>query len=96
MPALTIVAEIIAKPDHAERVKAELLKLIPITMAEEGCINYDLHEDLEHPGRFLFYENWETRECWVAHSQAPHLAAYLAATEGAVESFTVRQMERVG
>ena len=96
MTPLTIVAEIIAKPEKVELVKAELLKLIPVTLAEAGCINYDLHQDLEDPARFLFYENWETREHWVAHSEAPHLKAYLSATEGAVEDFTVRQMSRVG
>jgi quinol monooxygenase YgiN len=31
---------------------AELLKLIDITRAEEGCINYDLHQDKENPGSF--------------------------------------------
>lgn len=96
MSKLTIVAEIIAKPGKEELVKAELLKLIPITEAEKGCINYDLHQDLEDPTRFLFYENWESREDWVAHSEAPHLKDYLAATEGAVEDFTVRQMSHVG
>ncbi len=29
-------------------VKNELLKLIELTRAEEGCINYDLHQDNEN------------------------------------------------
>ena len=40
------------------------LKLIDITRAEEGCINYDLHQDNENPAHFLFYENWKSRELW--------------------------------
>jgi quinol monooxygenase YgiN len=96
MSKLTIVAEIIAKPDRIELVKAELLKLIPITLAEKGCINYDLHQDLGKPEHFLFYENWETREDWLAHSEARHLKDYVAATEGAVAAFTVHQMTPVG
>ena len=56
MAKLTIVANIKANPDKIDLVKAELVKLIDITRAEEGCINYDLHQDNENPAHFLFYE----------------------------------------
>ena len=96
MAKLTIVANIHAKADKVDLVKVELLKLIPITRAEEGCIQYDLHQDNENPSHFMFYENWETRELWQTHMNAPHLAAYLAATDGAVESFTLNEMSVIG
>ena len=96
MSKLTIVANITAHADKTELVKTELLKLISITREEAGCINYDLHQDTENPAHFLFYENWETRELWQAHMKAPHLAAYLAATEGAVADFTVNEMTPIG
>ncbi|MFY0614622.1 MAG: antibiotic biosynthesis monooxygenase [Hyphomicrobiaceae bacterium] len=92
MAKLTIVANIHAKSDKVELVKSELLKLIPITRAEQGCIQYDLHLDNENPAHFMFYENWENRELWQTHMNAPHLAAYMAATEGAVEDFTLNEM----
>ncbi|KZM48739.1 putative quinol monooxygenase [Labrenzia sp. OB1] len=95
MPNLTIVANIHARPDQVELVKAELLKLIPITRAEKGCINYDLHQDNEDPAHFMFYENWESRELWQEHMTAPHLAAYMAATEGAVADFTLNEMTQI-
>ncbi len=96
MPQLTIVANIKANPDQIELVKSELIKLINITRAEEGCINYDLHQDNEAPGHFMFHENWESRELWQKHMSAPHLAAYMAATEGAVAEFTLNEMTVVG
>jgi quinol monooxygenase YgiN len=92
MSKLTIVANIHAHPDQVERVKAELLKLIPITRAEEGCLQYDLHQNDEDPTHFLFYENWTSRELWQRHMNAPHLAAYVEATEGCVREFTVAEM----
>ena len=79
MANLTIVANIHAKADKIDLVKSELLKLIPITRAEKGCINYDLHQDNENPAHFTFYENWESRALWQDHMNAPYLAAYLAA-----------------
>ncbi len=49
MAKLTIIANIHANPDQIGLVKAELEKLIPITRAEKGCINYDLHQDNDTP-----------------------------------------------
>ncbi|GAM75992.1 hypothetical protein JCM19241_290 [Vibrio ishigakensis] len=94
--ALTIVANIIAKQDKIELVQSELLKLIETTRAEKGCINYDLHQDNENPAHFLFFENWETRELWQDHMSNNHLAEYVKAVEGAVESFTVNEMTLIG
>lgn len=95
MSKLTIVANIKANPEKIELVKAELLKLIDVTRAEEGCINYDLHQDNENPAHFMFYENWETRAFWQTHMNNQHLADYMAATDGAVEEFILNEMTQI-
>ena len=92
---LTIVARILVKEGKRELVKAELLKLIDVTKIEEGCINYDLHQDNENQNLFLFYENWETRELWQAHMNNPHLTEYMKVTEGAVEEFILHEMTQI-
>ena len=94
--ALTILAQITAEPGKETLVRAELEKLVPITRAEAGCIRYDLHTDNDAPGFFVFYETWETRDLWQDHMNAPHLAAYMKATEGAVAAFTLNEMSRIG
>ena len=95
MTHLTIVANIKANADKTDLVKTELLKLIEITRAEAGCINYDLHQDNENPTHFMFYENWQTRELWQTHMANQHLADYMAATEGAVSEFTLNEMTTI-
>lgn len=95
MSKLTIVANIIAKPEKADLVKAELLKLIDTTRSEPGCIQYDLHQDNEKDNHFLFFENWESRELWQTHMNAQHLADYMAATDGAVDEFTLNEMTQI-
>ncbi len=95
MTKLTIVAHIKAKPEKAGLVLSELQKLVPITRKEEGCIQYDLHQDNENPAHFLFYENWESRGLWQAHMNAPHLAEYMHNTDGAVEEFTLNEMTAI-
>lgn len=96
MSKLTIVAQIKANPDAIDLVQSELLKLIDITRSEAGCINYDLHQDNDNPAHFLFYENWQSRDLWQTHMSAPHLAAYMEATYGAVEEFTLHEMSNIG
>ncbi|MEM1136673.1 MAG: putative quinol monooxygenase [Bacteroidota bacterium] len=95
MSKLTIVANIKAKSDKIDLVKAALEKLIDITRTEEGCLQYDLHQDNENPTHFLFYENWESRELWQKHMDNQHLKDYKAETEGAVEAFTLNEMTHI-
>lgn len=92
---LTILAQITAAPGKEDLVRAELEKLVPITRAEEGCIQYDLHRDNENPGFFAFQESWESREVWQNHMKAPHLAAYMKATDGAVTNFVLNEMTQI-
>ena len=92
---LTIVARVLAKEEKRDLVKSELIKLIEPTLTEEGCINYDLHQDNENPNLFLFYENWESRELWQIHMNNDNLAAYSKATDGAVEEFVLHEMSPV-
>lgn len=91
----TIVANIFAKPGKKALLAQESQKLIPPTLAEPGCINYNLHQDNENPAHFMFFENWESRELWRDHMDSPHLKEYLKAVEGAVESFTVNEMAEI-
>lgn len=92
MPKLTIVAHITADNGKIDLVKAELEKLIEPTLKEEGCLQYDLHQDNENPGYFMFYENWESRELWQAHMEAQPLKDYAAATKGAIAEFSLNEM----
>lgn len=92
---IIIIARIEAKKDQIELVESELLNLIEPVRKEEGCIQYDLHQDNERPEVFLFYERWESRELLEGHRNSKHLKDYLAATEGAVEVFTINEMTRL-
>lgn len=93
---LTIIAKILVKEEKRDFVKSEMLKLIEPTRAEEGCINYDLHQDNENPNLFLFFENWTSRELWQAHIKNTHIAVYRKATEGDIEEFSINEMTIIG
>ena len=71
--SLSVVAQLKARPGKEDDLRRVLLSLIEPTRAEEGCIQYDLHVHSTDPGRFVFYENWASREHLDRHLSSPHL-----------------------
>ncbi len=96
MSKLTIIAHIHAEPAQVDLVKAELQKVIAPTLAEEGCLNYDLHQDNEDPAHFFFFENWESRDLWQVHMDSDHLKIFKEVTEGAIKEVVLHEMTQVG
>ncbi|QBG48937.1 antibiotic biosynthesis monooxygenase [Verrucomicrobia bacterium S94] len=90
---LTVIATIKARENTVDRVKSELLKLAEQTRAnDEGCIDYVVHQDNDTPTLFVVYENWDSPELLQRHADSDHFQAFIAATEGATEEFTVNTM----
>ena len=92
---LTVVARIEAKADQIDLVKAEMSGLLAPTRKEAGCIQYDLHQDIEHPAVFWFIEQWKSPEHLQQHAGSTHIAAYRKATADAIASSEIRKMTRV-
>ena len=95
---LTVVAYMNAAPGKADELREGLLGLIETTLAEEGCVNYDLHESIEKPGWFTFYENWTSGEALDAHLAAPHLVAFAARIPELLDEdgLSVNRVRRIG
>ncbi len=93
---LTIVAIFQAASGQTAALATALQGLVAPTLAEEGCLNYDLHQDLEVPGRFLFFENWETRADWDAHMKSEHLLHHKANDGDLFTEVQIFQMEQTG
>ena len=95
MSRVTVVAKVVAKQDSVEAVKAELLKLIVPTRNENGCIEYNLHQDNADPAQFLFYETWENAACLEQHMKTDHFKGYVDAVAGMLEKKVVNLMTRI-
>ena len=70
MSNLIVIAKITAKENHAEEVKIALLALVEPTLQEDGCLQYDCHQDNGNPHVFYFYEIWESA-CLLYTSPSP-------------------------
>jgi quinol monooxygenase YgiN len=78
MKTLTVVATFEAKPGKEAELRAALTGLLAPTRQEAGCLNYDLHQAIEHPAKFLFHENWTSKAHLDAHLQSAPVQAVLA------------------
>jgi quinol monooxygenase YgiN len=95
VPNLTVVARVVAMKDCEEAVKTELLKLIVPTREENGCIEYNLHQDNDDPAVFVFYETWESTACLEAHMNSEHFRSYVATVNCMIEEKIVHKMTRI-
>ena len=79
---VTVIARIKAKTGEVQRVKEELFKLLAPTRAENGCINFDMHQGAADHSQFLFHENWTSEAALEAHFETPHIKNWLRQAEG--------------
>jgi len=94
-PVVVVVATVRVNPEHVSAVEPALRKLVPVTRAEEGCLNYDLHRDRADPAVFVFHETWESEAHLDRHLQAPHIQAFVDATAGMIAELDVKRLDRI-
>ena len=75
---LTVIAYMRAAPGKRDELRVALEALIRAHRQGEGDVNYDLHQTIEDPDRFCFYENWESGADLDAHLDAPQLRDFAA------------------
>jgi quinol monooxygenase YgiN len=75
---LTVIAYMRARSGKRDELRQALEALVEPTSKERGYVNYDLHQGVEDPDMFFFYENWESGEDLDAHLSAPHLQEFAA------------------
>ena len=95
---LTVIASMKAAPGKEDELRDALQALVEPTTQEDGYVNYDLHESVEEPGRFFFYENWHSGEHLDAHLAAPHLVDFIAKIPDLIDGdgLTVNRVRRIG
>lgn len=74
---LTVLAVLQAQPGKENEVKRDLLSAVEPSRKDEGCINYDLHQAVDDPCRFMFHENWTSKTELDRHLAKPELQALL-------------------
>jgi quinol monooxygenase YgiN len=77
MSTLVIIGSARAKPGKAEDVRPILKSLLIPTLAEEGCLRYEMNES-EDGESWIFTELWESRALWERHMASKQVADFRA------------------
>ncbi|MDZ7344809.1 MAG: antibiotic biosynthesis monooxygenase [candidate division KSB1 bacterium] len=72
LTAVTFIHGLVGKE---EEMKSHLLSLTAPTLAEPGCLTYDLYQSPEKKNEFMRFEVWRNDEALELHKMMPHLKA---------------------
>ena len=86
---IVIAGHVALDPERREQAEAAAREMMSETRKEQGCVSYTFSADLEQPGRFRIFEEWESDEALRAHFTSPHMARF----QKAVGGLGVREMK---
>lgn len=66
-----------AKPECRDQLITELLKIIPSTRAEPGCLQYELVLDKENPNFLFLVEKYVNQQSFDEHERQPYIKNFL-------------------
>lgn len=80
-PKIAVQGIVRFPPDRVAAIRPYIKVLVEQTRAKDGCIAYDVAEDLFDPGLLRFSELWPDRESLERHATAPHIKPWHAASK---------------
>ena len=72
-PTVAVYGILRFPPENIAKLLPDLKKFVAATRANDGCITYDVAEDLFEPGVIRFSELWPDRKNLNQHLIAPHI-----------------------
>ena len=69
---ITIVAKSIIKNGMKENFRQTARELIVKSREEEGCISYNLYEDIDNEDILVFIEEWKDQNVIQLHNESKH------------------------
>lgn len=78
-PTVAVFGFLRFPPERLEEVRPHLQRLVEATYRNDGCLAYDVAEDLLDPGLIRFSELWPDHTTLARHLQAPHIDPWRSA-----------------
>ena len=69
---IKVVAKSFAKPDKLDKILKLSAEMVEKTVKEEGCIKYELFQDIKAPEVLVIIEEWESEEALSRHMASEH------------------------
>jgi len=72
-----LVVEFRCTAENAAVVKCLLLEFIRPARQENGCLYYDLYQNIDEPTTFFILDGWRDQACVERHTKHPNVARVL-------------------
>lgn len=69
---ITIIAKCTVKEDKIQAFKTLAKELVNESKKEEGCLSYELNQDVNNGNILTFIEQWENKEAIDSHNNSAH------------------------
>jgi quinol monooxygenase YgiN len=76
-----IITLIHARKHREDQVKEALLTVALAARSDEGCISYELHQDVHDSTTFILFENWRSKEDVDRHMATDRIRHFLSRVE---------------
>jgi quinol monooxygenase YgiN len=81
---LVIAGRIRVKPERRGEAMRLALDVARETVKETGCRSYRFYGDLEDPGLFFVFEEWDGPDALARHFTTPHMTRFMTEVSGLV------------
>ena len=78
---IRVVARVSVRPERLDETLAAFNALVAATRAEEGCLKYELLQNVDDPNDLTFVEEWASREALTDHFATEHFTAVAVRAE---------------
>ncbi|WP_433198810.1 putative quinol monooxygenase [Nocardia sp. CA-107356] len=96
MSTLTLNVRFTAKPGRETELRETLEDMVAPTLAEAGCLAYEVYLHPSDPSRVVLLEEWVDEAALAAHFETPHLKECAEAlAEILIEPLQVRRFNEV-
>ncbi len=73
---LTVVVK--AKPEHQQEIKNLLYSLPELSIKEDACIEYEVHQSIDDENIFILHEKWESLDGLSLHNEQQYSKDFFA------------------
>jgi len=96
MKNIIVVATLTLKESQRENVLEALKALHKATHEnDKGCLQYDVHQDMENENTYVFIETWESEALLTEHMEKEHFNAYIAFMGEKLERKSIQKLEKI-
>jgi len=92
---LSIVAVMKVKPEAIKEIMPIFQALVQGSQEEDGCISYNLHQDINDSTRFVMLEEWKSQEAIDFHNTTEHYKKFKELSKDIIEKSEVTILKLV-